>query len=607
MGAMENTSLNIFNTALVLAHPETATDSDFERVEGVIAHEYFHNWTGNRVTCRDWFQLSLKEGLTVFRDQEFSADMNSHGVKRIDDVALLRRLQFAEDSGPMAHPVRPDNYMEINNFYTVTVYEKGAELIRMQHCLLGPESYRKATDIYFDRHDGEAVTCEDFVQCMKEASNIDLSQFFLWYEQAGTPEITASGTYDESKKSYQLRLKQSQPDTPGQTNKKPLHIPIRLGLVGPNGDDMLDELIELREEEQVFNFENIASKPVPSILRGFSAPIKLSTDLTDDELRFLMVNDNDGFNRWEAGQTYALRAINKLLEDQKNGLSSKVEPGFIDTYSALLDQAASLETDKALLARALSLPDVPIIGQHQEYIDPRGIYEIRETILADILENNADQIEKIYKENRTDAEFKNNFEARSKRSLQNLCLRLLSKTRSESSVHLAKAQYDSANNMTDRVGAIASLADTNSQEREDVFNDFYNRFKSYPLVIDKWFALQATSSLPDTLSNVQQLTRHAAFSLSNPNKVRALIGSFANANQVRFHAADGAGYTFVADKVLELDKLNPQVAARLLGAFKSWRQFDPGRQSLIKAALERIVDAPGISQDVYEISSKSLT
>ncbi|MCB9995696.1 MAG: aminopeptidase N [Rhodospirillales bacterium] len=629
MGAMENTSLNIFNTALVLAHPETATDSDFERVEGVIAHEYFHNWTGNRVTCRDWFQLSLKEGLTVFRDQEFSADMNSRDVQRIADVSMLRRLQFPEDAGPLAHPVRPDNYMEINNFYTVTVYEKGAEVIRMQHTLLGPETYRKATDLYFQRHDGQAVTCEHFVKCMADASERDLQgQFFNWYQQAGTPELKATGSYDESARRYTLSLSQKVPATPGQTSKKPMHIPVKVGLVGPNGDDMAlsppsppasggggaqrqggsttSVILELTDEHQDFVFENIPSKPVPSILRGFSAPVKLSTDLSEDELRFLMVNDNDGFNRWEAGQTYALRMINEMLDRLEQGHNYEVWPEFIDSYSALLDQAFAPGVDKALLAQALALPDIPFIGQFRRHVDPRAIYEVREAIITAIVEREKDKLEKIYKANRTDAEFSSSFPARAQRSLQNIVLGLLGRDPQGSAVHMAKAQYDGANNMTDRVAALASLADTDSAEREAVFGDFYDRFKSYLLVIDKWFSLQAMAVRPQIMDDIRALKAHEDFTMKNPNRVRSLYGAFAMNNPVSFHDDSGSGYRFLGDAVMELNAINPQISSRLLTPLREWRRYTPDRQEKMKAVLEQIRDLPDLSPDVYEVVSKTL-
>ncbi|HEY0900849.1 MAG TPA: aminopeptidase N, partial [Micavibrio sp.] len=564
MGAMENTSLNIFNTALVLAHPETATDNDFERVEGVIAHEYFHNWTGNRVTCRDWFQLSLKEGLTVFRDQEFSSDMNSRGVKRIDDVVLLRRSQFAEDAGPMAHPIRPDNYIEISNFYTVTVYEKGAEVIRMQHTLLSPETYRKATDLYFDRYDGMAVTCDDFLQCMMDASGEDLSQFKLWYSQAGTPEVTASGQYDESARTYTLELSQCVPPTPGQSVKQPMHIPVKVGLVGPNGADMAEELLHLKEDRQTFVFNNIPSKPVPSILRNFSAPVRLKTDLSDDDLRFLMVNDSDGFNRWEAGHTLSLRLLDGIINKIEAGEGGMVDPEYISSFGAMLQQAFKPDTDLALLARSLALPDMAIIGQQRKIVNPDAIYQAREIVMMILADQFKDALKKIYFENHDTGAFQGDFAARSRRALKNTALRYLARADGNPAITLAKAQYDQATNMTDRVAALSVLADTTSRERDAAFADFLDRFHDYMLVVDKWFSIQAGAVRDSIHDDVRALRAHQDFILTNPNRVRSLYGAFAMNNIYRFHDKSGQGYEFLGDAIIQLNTVNPQIAARLL-------------------------------------------
>ncbi len=644
MGAMENTSLNIFNTALVLAHPETATDIDFERVEGVIAHEYFHNWTGNRVTCRDWFQLSLKEGLTVFRDEEFSADMNSRPVKRIDSVALLRRVQFAEDGGPLAHPIRPDNYIEINNFYTVTVYEKGAEVIRMQHTLLGPETYRKATDLYFERFDGQAVTCEDFVQCMEDASGLPLrtGQFFNWYRQAGTPEVTAKGHYDAAKRTYTLELAQTVPPTPGQPKKDPMVIPVAVGLVGPNGDDLslsppqssprrtpgprglgaettaLDpglrrddggskttHILTLTEPTQTFVFENVPSRPVPSILRNFSAPVKLTTDLTDDDLRFLMVHDSDGFNRWEAGQTYAMRAIAGMLDKAESGHAFTAPGALIGSLSSLLEQAARPESDKALMARALTLPDLQVIGQFREKVYPHAIHAVRETILQTLALKDQAHLRMLYLANHDTGAFRSDFAARSQRALKNVLLRILSK-HGDAAIGLAKDQYDAATNMTDRVGALAVLADSAGPERDAAFADFYKRFKDYPLVIDKWFTLQAMAIRPSTLADVNALRAHRDFVIRNPNRVRSLYGAFAMNNPVCFHDRDGGGYRFLCETVSELNTINPQIAARLLTPMRDWRRYETELSEKMKTELERIAANKDLSPDVFEVVSKSL-
>jgi aminopeptidase N len=453
MGAMENKSLNIFNTALVLAHQDTATDGDFIRVESVIAHEYFHNWSGNRVTCRDWFQLSLKEGLTVFRDQEFSSDLNSRPVQRIDDVQHLRRSQFPEDAGPLAHPIRPDNYIEINNFYTMTVYEKGAEVIRMMRTLLGPETYRKATDLYFARHDGDAATCDDFVKCMEDASGKDLSHFKLWYSQAGTPEVSFKGKYDAKARSYTLDFVQHVPPTPGQDKKKPMHIPVLVGLVGSNGDDMdlgggeTTKLLNLEKEKQSFTFENISSEPVPSVLRDFSAPVKLTSDVSDKNLAFLMVHDSDGFNRWEAGQNYALRTIGRMLG------GGAAPEDFIESYGELI---RAKDLDPALLARALSLPDISFIGQHNRPTDPPAIYVAREKLYSAILGKYRKELKQIYETNTERGGFSVTPQAMGKRALQNVVLGILATDLDAESIALAKAQYDKAETMTGRVGAVGA-------------------------------------------------------------------------------------------------------------------------------------------------------
>jgi aminopeptidase N len=601
MGAMENTSLNIFNTALVLAKPETATDLDFERVEGVIAHEYFHNWTGNRVTCRDWFQLSLKEGLTVFRDQEFTADMNSRGVKRIDDVIRLRKMQFPEDAGPMAHPIRPDNYIEISNFYTMTVYEKGAEVIRMQHTLLGKDNYRKATDLYFDRYDGMAVTCDDFLQCMEDASGFDLSQFKLWYSQAGTPEIDARGSYDEAARRYTLTLRQSTPSTPGQTDKRPMHIPVSVGLVGPNGADMAAKLLELKEGEQSFVFENIPSRPVPSILRDFSAPVKLTTDLTDDDYRFLMVHDSDGFNRWESGQILALRMFGNMI-DKGTG----TDPAFITSFGDLLDQGLNDETDLALLARSLSLPDISIIAQQRAVVDTDAIYAARQQVILEIATTFRDRLQKIYDHHTSPTSYSNDPKSAGKRALKNVILGFLLADRSAHGLALAKIQYDAANNMTDRVAAVLALTDTVSVERDAVLKDFFERFKDYPLVIDKWFSMQAMAVRPTTIADVKTLRDHPAFNILNPNRVRSLYAAFAISNPVAFHTKDGSGYDFLVEAITTLNEKNPQIASRLLTPLREWRRYTPDRQDKMKAALEKILALPSLSPDVFEVVSKSL-
>ena len=602
MGAMENTSLNVFNTALVLAHQETATDTDFMSVEGVIGHEYFHNWTGNRVTCRDWFQLSLKEGFTVFRDQEFSADMNSRAVQRIDDVNTLRRLQFPEDGSPLAHSVQPDQFIEISNFYTKTIYDKGAELIRMQHTLLGPQTFRKATDLYFDRFDGQAVTCDDFVQCMAEASGRDLTQFFRWYKQAGTPTLVARSHYDAAQQRYTLSFTQLQPDTPGQSDKQPLHIPIAVGLLAADGREILPTtILEMTAREQSFTFDGISAQPVPSLLRGFSAPVKLETDLSDDDLRLLQVHDTDGFNKWEAGQTLALRTIQRVMADPQADISQ-----FIGDMGALIAQALRGEGDKALLARALSLPLIGVIGQYLPVVDPAAIDAARSSILAQVKRAHKDALADLYDANRNPGQFSVSPEAMGRRALQNAVLEILTVTNGTGCAARAQAHYDAADNMTDRVAALACLADSSQPQREVVFADFYARFKQYPLVVDKWFSLQALANRPQIFDDLAMLRQHPDFNIKNPNRVRSLYTAFAINNPVKFHDASGKGYAFLRDAIIELNAINPQIAARMVTPLREWKRYTPALQAQMKAALEAVLATPNLSSDVFEIISKSL-
>jgi aminopeptidase N len=602
MGAMENTSLNIFNTALVLAHQETATDSDFMSVEGVIGHEYFHNWTGNRVTCRDWFQLSLKEGFTVFRDQEFSADLNSRAVQRIDDVNGLRRLQFPEDGSPLAHSVQPDQFIEISNFYTKTIYEKGSELIRMQHTLLGAETFRKATDLYFDRYDGHAVTCDDFVQCMADASGRDMSQFFRWYKQAGTPTLQVSSQYDAAQQSYTLTFKQSQPDTPEQSNKQPLHIPVAVGLLDASGKEILPtRVLEVTEREQTFTFADLPGRPVPSILRGFSAPVKLETDLSDDDLRLLQVHDTDGFNKWEAGQTLALRTIQRVMEKPETDISQ-----FVADVGTLVEQGLAGQGDKALLARALSLPMLAVIAQHQAVVDPAAIDEARTAILKQIKSTHKDALAALYDANRNTGEFSITPEAMGRRALQHAVLDILTVTNGTGCAARSKAHYDAADNMTDRVTALACLSDSSQPQRAEVFEDFYTRFKNYPLVVDKWFSLQAIANREQIFDDLAMLRNHADFNIKNPNRVRSLYSAFAINNPVKFHDPSGKGYAFLRDVIIELNTINPQIAARMVTPLREWKRYTPALQAQMKAALEAILATPNLSGDVFEIVSKSL-
>lgn len=602
MGAMENTSLNIFNTKLVLAHQETATDSDFMSVEGVIAHEYFHNWTGNRVTCRDWFQLSLKEGLTVFRDHEFSADLNSRSVQRIDDVDHLRRFQFSEDAGPLAHAVQPDNFIEISNFYTMTVYEKGAELIRMQQTLLGEETYRKATDLYFDRYDGHAVTCDDFVQCMADASGRDMSQFFLWYKQAGTPSLKASSQYDQAQNQFTLTLKQSQVDTPGQKDKKPLHIPVAVALLNEQGvETHATQVLEMTDPEQSFTFHNVSTRPVPSILRGFSAPVKLTTDLSEDDLRLLQLSDTDGFNKWEAGQTIALRTIARVMADGEADISQ-----FVKDFGIIIDQGIANTGDKALLARALSLPAIAAITQSLDVIDPAAIDSARTHILTTIKRTYKGALLRLYEANGNTGDFSISPSAMGRRALQNTVLELLTVTNGSGCAALAKAHYDHADNMTDRVAALSCLANSTQPERDVAFTDFYHQFKGYPLVVDKWFSLQAIANRDTIFYDFAKLRNHAEFNIKNPNRVRSLYSAFAINNPVKFHDSSGQGYAILRDAIIELNATNPQIASRQVTPLREWRRYTPALQVQMKDALQTIMDSANLSNDVFEVVSKSL-
>ena len=612
MGAMENKSLNIFNSKYILANAETATDADYSFIEGVVAHEYFHNWTGNRVTCRDWFQLSLKEGLTVFRDQEFSADMRSRPVKRIQDVRALRARQFQEDSGPLAHPVRPDSYIEINNFYTATVYEKGAEVIGMMHRLLGRDGFRRGMDLYFERHDGQAVTCDDFAAAMADANGADLSRFKLWYSQAGTPELRVGGRYDADARTYDLTVAQHLADTPGQRDKAPMHIPVAVGLLDPAGNDMTVEidgaatsepLLHLTEAEQTFRFANVATAPVLSVNRDFTAPVTVKSDQSAADRAFLMARDADPFNRWEAGQQYAADMLLGMVEAVQNGGAPEADTAFID---ALAHSLADDGQDKAFRAQVLALPSEDYLGDQMDVVDVDAIHAARQALRRAIAERLKDQLLTVYRGHQSNEPFSPDAASAGQRALKNGALAYLVELDDAGMLDLAAEQYRGANNMTDRMAALALLSDKDKPARVEALDDFYRRFAGDTVVIDKWLAVQAMSSLPDTLDRVTALLDHEAFSIRNPNKVRSLIGAFASGNALRFHGPDGAGYRFLADRVLELDPMNPQVAARLASPLGRWRRFDTARQALMRAELKRILAEPKLSKDVYEIASKSL-
>ena len=605
MGAMENKGLNVFNSKFVLARPDTATDTDYVNIEAVIAHEYFHNWTGNRVTCRDWFQLSLKEGLTVFRDQSFTADMTSAAVKRIDDVRALRTHQFAEDASPMAHPVRPASYIEINNFYTLTVYEKGAEVVRLYQTLLGKKGFRKGMDLYFQRHDGQAVTTDDFRRAMADANGVDLSQLQRWYEQAGTPEIRVTEHWEETSGQYTLKFTQSCPPTPDSDTKRPYLIPLKLKLLDPDQPEKspAEQLLRLTESEHHFHFEGLSNKPVPSMLREFSAPVKLSFDYSDEQLAFLMAHDDDSFNRWDAGQTLAERVLLGMVGELQANRKLQRHAFLNDAIAKMLSQPPA---DAGLLAEALTLPAEAYLAQKMAEIDPDAIHQARELLIRELAQEYADHWQALYQQNQSDDEYRLDALSLGRRRLKNLALQFVVANASETGLELAMQQFEQASNMTDSMGALIALARHDSPQRQQALAQFHDRWQHDSLVMDKWFTLQATMSDQDILQRVKALTEHPLFSMKNPNKVRAVISAFAQANPVGFHRVDGSGYRFVADSIITLDPLNPQVASRLSKAFTNWRRYDADRQQLMRSELERILTHKGLSKDVFEVVERSL-
>ncbi len=594
-GAMENKGLNIFNSRYILADPETATDQDFDAVAAVVAHEYFHNWSGNRITCRDWFQLSLKEGFTVFRDQQFSADHGSAAVKRIEDVRVLRAAQFQEDGGPLAHPVRPDTYMEISNFYTSTVYNKGAELIRMMHTLLGQDRFRRGADLYFDRFDGQAVTCDDFVAAMEEGGGIDLSRFKLWYAQAGTPRLTASVRRAGSE--AVISLTQAVPPTPGQIEKAPMPLPLRMALFGGETGAKLgaEQLVVLTDAAHEVRVPGVGERPVLSINRGFSAPIIVETDRSAADLALLSAHDDDPFARYEALQQL-------MLDTLKARVAGAAD--FAPVIEAVARTLNDPTLDRAYVAEAVMAPSEQFIGDQLAVVDPEAIHQAREALRAELGRVLIDDWRAAYLGSAA-----NRFEltpaAKGARRLRSLALGFMMAGGAKDAPELAWAQFKGATNMTDRQGAMTVLVNSNAPRRDDAIAAFYDRFKADSLVIDKWFTTQALSTRPDTFDQVQRLTDHPDFTLTNPNRARALVSAFA-ANQRNFHRADGAGYRYLATKILELDAINPQTAARFVSPLGRWRRFDPARADLMRAELERIVAHPNLSKDVFEQASKSL-
>ncbi|MGO2414998.1 MAG: aminopeptidase N [Cobetia crustatorum] len=614
MGAMENKGLNIFNSSCVLANHDTATDAAFQRVEGVVAHEYFHNWSGNRVTCRDWFQLSLKEGFTVYRDQSFSADMNSAPVKRIEDVAMLRTAQFAEDAGPTAHPVRPASYIEISNFYTLTIYEKGSEVVRMVANLLGKGAFRRGSDLYFAQNDGRAATIEDFISAMSEASGRDFTQFMRWYAQAGTPEVAASGVFDATAKTYTLTLRQTTAPTPGQNEKLPLVIPVRMGLVSADGHDLplvlegaslgSESVLELTEAEQSFVFTGIEHAPVPSLLRGFSAPVKLGFDYSREQLAFLMQHDSDGFNRWECGQRLALAALEDLMAAfQRGDKQAHLDERLLAAYRFLL---TGEPTDRAVLVEMLTLPSEAYIAEQQAVVDVDAIHWARKTAKAQLATVLREEFVALYHANEQQGEYAPTFEQMARRSLKNAALSYLMGIEDKEGMRLAQAQLAAAHNMTDVRAALTLLVHSSRTELGNpALKAFAERWSHDPLVMDQWFAIQVTRPQADVLDRVRFLMEHPAFSLTNPNKVRALIGTFAGQNRVNFHRIDGEGYRLLADVVIELNRLNPDIAARIITPLTRFKRFDAARQALMKTELERIRNEK-LSRNVYEVVEKAL-
>jgi aminopeptidase N len=611
MGAMENKGLNVFNTKYVLANPQTATDDDYLGIEGVIGHEYFHNWTGNRVTCRDWFQLSLKEGLTVFRDQEFSADMTSRAIQRITDVRILRNHQFPEDAGPMAHPVRPAFYQEINNFYTATVYNKGAEVVRMIHTLLGKGNFRKGMDLYFTRFDGQAVTTDDFRQAMQDASAVDLSQFQRWYEQSGTPKISIRREFDAAQKTLTLVILQDAGYTRGEPNL-PFHLPMRLSLFSQRGNQQGEALaleekgsteltIDIKQSEQRISFNNIDSLPVVSAFRQFSAPISLTTDQDNNELAQLMSCDNDAFNRWEASQQLASRVMLNMLAAEVDQWPDLMED-LVNGFAALLNDS---DLDLALKAEMLVLPSEKYLGELLDLVDVHKLRLVRETIRLSIATEHEALLLTHYQQSCISGEYSITPEAMAQRRFKNICLAYLLTLEKDVYFDLCRQQYETADNMTDQMACLQPVVNYQHAVRDQIVSDFYEQWQDTALVVDKWFSAQGLSSQTDALVTIVKLFEHPAYTLSNPNRARSLLGALIG-NSSAFHQADGAGYEFVVDKIVELDAINPQVSARMANAFLHWRKLLPAQAALMKSQIERMAETPNISRDLDELVTTSL-
>ena len=619
MGAMENKGLNIFNTSCVLANPQTTTDAAFQRVEAVVAHEYFHNWSGNRVTCRDWFQLSLKEGFTVFRDSEFSADMGSRTVKRVEDVAFLKTVQFAEDAGPLAHSVRPESYMEISNFYTVTIYEKGAEVVRMISQILGASNFRKGTDLYFDRHDGQAVTTEEFVKAMEDASGISLDQFRRWYSQAGTPKLNIMGEYIERENKFSLKVLQTCPPSPGQIKKEPFYIPLRIGLLDQQGNelvlqldgqksskDVTDLVLPVTEASQEFVFENIMQKPIPSLLRSLSAPVRMEYPYSREELFFLMIHDSDGFNRWNASQLLAIDVISELQQSESTAVPVIIE----DAFKGVLKNAVHDDTiDQAMVAHLLALPTEGFLIEQAGIADVDAIHRVRESLANHLAVELKDLFAQIFNKTNLGEPYKADAPSIARRALKNVTLSYLVRTEDSDWLDTCYGQFNTASNMTDRAAALRQLVNSSCEKGQKLgvqaLDTFYKQWQHEPLVVDQWFVIQATCQLSKTLNKVESLLSHEAFDMKNPKKVRSLIGAFCGQNHIGFHQQSGKGYEFLGDRILELDKLNSQIAARLLTPLTKWKKYDSNRQALMQVQLNRIKARADLSKDVYEIVEKS--
>lgn len=609
MGAMENKGLNIFNSSCVLANPQTATDASYQRIEAIVAHEYFHNWSGNRVTCRDWFQLSLKEGFTVYRDAQFSSDMNSKTVKRIEDATLMRTVQFAEDAGPMAHPVQPDSFIEISNFYTVTIYEKGAEIVGMIHKLLGDAGFRKGSDLYFQRHDGEAVTINEFVSAMEQANEVSLQQFKSWYKSAGTPIVDVEGLYDEAAKTYCLTFTQS--------CEEPFLIPIELGLIDQSGKELTPQLAEgnkadcyeqgvfkLTEKTQTLTFTGLDAEPVPSLLRDFSAPVKLNYCYSRDQLLFLMQYDSDGFNRWDAGQSLALDVIFEVMAQQQSGRSPEIDSRLISAYRALLIRD---DLDYAMLAKMLILPSVSYIAETQDKIDIHGISQARDFVQLTLANALAGDLAGLYHKLNVNQVYLPEPAQMSQRGLKNAALSYLLKSSDSQYCTLATEQFNVSDNMTDSMSALSSLVNSQyKQEAEIALKAFYQQWQQEPLVVNQWLAVQAASAEYGSVENINNLLAHEAFDIKNPNKVRSVLGAFAGQSLVNFHAQDGTGYRLLADHIIQLNELNPQIASRLVAPLSKWNRYVPELAGQMKQELQRIMAQEDLSKDVYEVVSKSL-